>query len=106
MLKTPGDFTQVSGVTRNRVVALNAQTGAVITGFNPNANSRVSALAINGNTLYMGGTFGTVGGQARSRLAAVNATTGALLPWAPTANGQVARWWSIPRAGGSSSAAR
>ncbi|MGZ4756386.1 MAG: LamG-like jellyroll fold domain-containing protein, partial [Acidimicrobiia bacterium] len=84
-----GDFTQVSGVTRNRVVALNAQTGAVITGFNPNANSRVSALAINGNTLYMGGTFGTVGGQARSRLAAVNATTGALLPWAPTANGQV-----------------
>lgn len=84
-----GDFSQVSGVGRNRLVALDAQTGAVISSFNPSVNNRVAALGLNGNTLYVGGHFSTVGGQARSRLAAVNATSGAVLPWAPSADREI-----------------
>ena len=78
-----GDFTSVSGVARSRLVALDASTGAVITGFTANASSRVRALDVKDGTLYVGGSFTVLGGQARSRLAAVNTTTGALLPWAP-----------------------
>ncbi len=84
-----GDFTSVSGQNRQRVVALDAQTGAVRAGFAPVANTRVEALAVSGNTLYLGGYFTTMSGQPRSRLAAVNATTGALLPWAPTADREI-----------------
>lgn len=83
-----GSFTSVSGVARNRVAALDAATGAVVASWNPNANSRVGALAVSGTTLYMSGIFTTVGGQPRTRLAAVSTTTGALLPWAPTADAE------------------
>src|SRR4051794_21361855 len=84
-----GSFTQVNGVNRYRVVALDATTGAVIPNWNVVVNSRVHSLAISGDTLYLGGIFSTVGGQARTRLAAVSASTGALLPWAPTADAEV-----------------
>ncbi len=85
-----GDFDQVSGQSRSRVAAIDAQTGAVLP-FNPGANSTVEALALNGNTLYLGGDFtrvgtNTTGFSARTRLAAVDATTGAALPWAPAAD--------------------
>ncbi|HMC71480.1 MAG TPA: hypothetical protein VKJ07_20150, partial [Mycobacteriales bacterium] len=88
-----GDFDQVSGQSRSRIAALDAQTGAVLP-FNPGANATVEALALNGNTLYFGGDFTTVGTtatgfSARTRLAAVDATTGALFPWAPAADGLV-----------------
>src|SRR5205085_1204267 len=55
-----GDFDQVSGQSRSRIAALDAQTGAVLP-FNPGANATVEALALNGNTLYFGGDFTTVG---------------------------------------------
>ncbi len=84
-----GDFTSVSGTARNRIVALDATTGAVISNFNPNANSRVSALEFMNGNLYMGGAFTVVGGQSRTRLASVNGTTGALQTWAPTADRDV-----------------
>ena len=80
-----GDFDKVNGVNRGRI---DATTGA-LTSFNPGADTRVSSLAVGGNTLYFGGYFTTVAGQPRSRLAAVNATTGALLPWAPEADREV-----------------
>jgi PKD repeat protein len=90
-----GDFTSVSGTTRNRVVALNASTGAVITGFNANVNSWVNDLEVSGSTLYLGGAFTVVGNQARSRLASVNATTGAVTAWAPSADAEV-RTLTVP----------
>ena len=40
-----GDFDQVNGQWIGRVAALNAQTGALVPGFNPGANTRVRALA-------------------------------------------------------------
>jgi hypothetical protein len=42
----------------------------------------VNALALDGNTLYLGGTF-------TNGLAACSATTGELLPWAPIVDGEV-----------------
>ncbi|MGZ6964175.1 MAG: LamG-like jellyroll fold domain-containing protein, partial [Acidimicrobiia bacterium] len=94
-----GDFDQVNGQWIGRVAALNAQTGALVPGFNPGANTRVSALAVNGNTLYVGGYFTTFGGQSRSRLAAVNATTGALLPWAPATDREIVSMVVHPASG-------
>jgi hypothetical protein len=82
-----GSFSNVGGTARTRLAAVDATSGAVITGFNPRADGLVNSLALSGNTLYAGGTFLTVAGTARSHLAAVDATTGALsTTWAPAAN--------------------
>jgi len=82
----------LSGVTRNRVAAVDATTG-VATGWNPDANNAVNALAISGSTVYIGGFFSgpnSINGTlTRNRLAAVDARTGELLPWAPAADGRV-----------------
>ena len=90
-----GDFTLVNNTARNRIAALDAQTGELLP-FNPGANGRVDALALNGNTVYFGGNFTTAGRTgtptgvvARMRLAAADATSGAVLPWNPTADNQV-----------------
>ena len=47
----------------------------------------VSDLALDGNTLFVGGRFDAIGGVPRTHLAAVEATTGALAPWAPSVGG-------------------
>jgi hypothetical protein len=94
-----GSFTAVNGVTRRRVAALDAVTGALVTSWNPNPDSRVSVLDVAGDTVFLGGIFTVVGGQPRSRLAAVSATTGALLPWAPSANAEVMAIAAVPTAG-------
>lgn len=52
-------------------------------------DGRVSAIAVSGSTIYIGGQFTHVkdnGGttRARAHLAAVDAATGDLLPWAPS----------------------
>jgi PKD repeat protein len=84
-----GDFDRVNNVSRGRVAAINAQTGALVTGFTAAANTRVASLAVHGSTLYVGGYFTTFGGQTRTRLAAVDTGTGAVLPWAPAADREV-----------------
>jgi PQQ-like domain len=80
-----GDFTSVrpSGdpvgtgeVERNHAAAINVETGALLP-WNPNTNNVVQAIAVSGQTVYLGGTFGTVGGKNHARVAAVDATTGA-----------------------------
>jgi PKD repeat protein len=83
-----GDFTLVNGVTRNRVVALDASTGAVLP-FSASLNARVRALTESNGVLYAGGIFSTSSGQPRTRLAAFSASTGALLDWTPTADAEV-----------------
>lgn len=84
-----GDFTNVSGVVRNRIVALDAATGDVVTEFKASVNTRVRALAVGDGVLYAGGLFTTSSGQPRGRLAAFSSTTGALLDWAPEADREV-----------------
>jgi len=68
-----GTFTRVSpsgtfgntgdDITRNRIFAFNATTGAIDTSFNPNLGGTVNALDTDGTYIYVGGQFGSVGGN-------------------------------------------
>ncbi|MDQ1512306.1 MAG: hypothetical protein QOC59_148, partial [Microbacteriaceae bacterium] len=78
-----GNFTQVNGINRYRVVALDAVTGAVRTAFTAQTNAAVYTVAATATTVYLGGTFTIADNVARTRAAAVDATTGALTGWAP-----------------------
>ncbi|MEV6284928.1 LamG-like jellyroll fold domain-containing protein [Kribbella sp. NPDC051770] len=84
-----GDFTQVNGVTRNRIAAFDTATGALVTNWKPSVSYRVKTISVSGNTVYFGGSFGLVNNVERLRLAAVSADLGTLLPWAPAVNGDV-----------------
>jgi len=75
-VRPAGDPAGTGEVARNHVAALNLETGALLP-WDPNANSTVQAIAVSGQTVYLGGTFGTVGGKTHARVAAVDATTGA-----------------------------
>src|SRR5664279_4525474 len=81
-----GDFTSVSGVTRDRVAAFDTATGALIASFAPNVNGRVKTLIATNDRVYIGGGFTTVNGTGRTRLAAIRASDGAVLDWAPSAD--------------------
>ena len=74
-----GSFTTVNGVTRNRVVKLDAATGAVDPTFNPNVNNLVRDLDLSNGRVVIGGNFRQVSGQFRERLAMLDPTTGAPL---------------------------
>lgn len=70
-----GSFTKVNGVTRNRVVRLNAD-GTLDLTWDPGtgANNTVSRLALApGDKLIIGGSFSQVAGVARQFLARLNA---------------------------------
>lgn len=84
-----GSFTSVSGLSRYRLAAVDAATGAPVAGFQANVEARVNDLVVSGDTVYLGGIFSVVRNVARTRLAAVSATNGALLSWAPTADAEV-----------------
>ena len=84
-----GSFTRVSGVTRNRIVALDARTGVVVSKWNVNVNARIRSMAVYGTKLYFGGIFTTVGGKTRTRLASVSTVDGTLMAWAPRADAEV-----------------
>jgi hypothetical protein len=74
-------------VGRAHLAAFDAATGA-LTSFDPfptmSQNSVVSALAIFGSTLYVGGYFDSIGAVQRLNLAAVDTTNGTLTSWAPS----------------------
>ena len=88
-----GDFTEAKNspanggntLTRNRLAAINIETGAVITTNIPTIdNGTVNAIAVDNtnNAVYVGGTFTAVnGGTARGRLCRFNAASGALDAW-------------------------
>ncbi|MGN6407163.1 MAG: PKD domain-containing protein [Curtobacterium sp.] len=82
-LYVAGDFTSVNGVTKNRLVALDPTTGAVITSFKANVNGQVLAVKATADTVFFGGGFSGVDGVTRTRAAAVKASDGSILPFAP-----------------------
>src|SRR3990167_9824430 len=66
---------------------VNRNTGEVDYVWNPLDNGEATALTIEGNTLYIGGTFSSVSGVARNKAAAINTTTLAVEPWDPNIAG-------------------
>jgi hypothetical protein len=83
-----GSFSKLGASTRSRIGAVDATTGAVLSGFKPKLDAAVNSLAVGGGTVYAGGAFTTANGVARASLAAFDATTGALsTAWAPAAGG-------------------
>ena len=69
----------IGGQTRNRIARLDPVTG-LADSFDPNANSTVSAIAVQADgKILVGGSFGagsSIGGQTRYCLARLNATNG------------------------------
>ena len=74
-----GDFTTVSGVTRNRVARVRTD-GTLDVVFNPDANGTVNAALVQADgRVLLGGAFTSVSSVTRNRLARLDAT-GALDP--------------------------
>jgi trimeric autotransporter adhesin len=69
------------------LVALDVSTGATV--WTSGASTGLIDLAIDGNTIYVGGSFDRVGASARTNIAAFDASTGALLAWGPLVGGFV-----------------
>ena len=93
-----GTFTTVNpggtgAVARNYAAAVAlpgawAGTAGDLLSWNPNLNASASTVAVDGTTVYLGGTFTTVGGTARNRAAALN-TSGTLQAWNPNVTNTV-----------------
>src|SRR5439155_1165159 len=77
--------------TRNHAAAVDATTGAVDPNWNPNPNRLVTAFAVSGSKVYLGGYFHGAnsinGTTTRNYAAAVDTTTGTVDPsWNPDTN--------------------
>ena len=70
-----GTFTKVGTVSVTNLAHIKSDL-TVDNNFKPNPSSFVSALALVGSTLYVGGNFSNLGGQARSFIAALNTSDG------------------------------
>jgi hypothetical protein len=74
-----GSFTTIGGQNRTALAALNGDTGAAVTAFNPSplsASANVNAIVPSGSTLFVGGAFSSIGGQTRSNIAQINTSDG------------------------------
>jgi hypothetical protein len=82
-----GEFEEIGGPLRDHIAAFDLNTGQ-LTGFDPNANGDVDALALQGGTLYAGGAFTTVNGALTRRGAAAFGTaTGQATGFDPNVGG-------------------
>ena len=74
-----GSFTAVKGVARNKLAAINVETG-VVTGFNPSPEADVYSIKVveDGTKLIAGGAFSNIGGGTRPNLAKLNTINGSL----------------------------
>ena len=89
-----GDFTRLTNpaggyVLRNRVAAVDADTGAPLP-WNPGANATVRAITTDADgRVYLGGDFTTVGGRTATRLAAVEPDGDPVPGWTASASDSV-----------------
>jgi len=86
-----GDFGNVGAAPRARIAAVSVETG-VPTAWNPvivgpgdmyYGDPYVSAMAVKGNSIFVGGHFTGVSGQTRGCLAKLDLATGQALSWDP-----------------------
>lgn len=86
-----GQFDTIANVVRSKIAAVDIATGDV-TAWNPSAAGNiygftvVFALAVRGDTVYVGGNFLSIAGASHPYLAAVDAGTGQPFAWAPNPN--------------------
>ena len=73
-----GTFMTVNGVVRQRVAAVDATTGALVTSFAPQVNQGVYTIALRQSYLYLGGQFTAVGAVTRQHAARILASNGAV----------------------------
>jgi len=88
-----GGFSNIGGQPRSAIAAIERETG-LATAWNPNATwevgiPTVTALAVDGSTVYAGGYFDRIGGLLRDNIAALDASTGDATAWAPYADESV-----------------
>lgn len=84
-----GYFNLMNAVSRSNLAAINLNTGSP-TDWNPEVNSTVYALAVDGQTVFAGGSFSAVNTSitplTRSYLAAFSAQTGVATSWQANAD--------------------
>lgn len=93
-----GRFNRVNGAIQYKVARIAISDGRNLP-FQSGFNGLVTAMALQGNRLYVGGTFTTVQGRTR-RFVALNASTGVIddgvdVAFAGTHNGGDGRIWTI-----------
>jgi Domain of unknown function (DUF5122) beta-propeller len=89
-------------IARNRLAAIDANTGEVVANWNPNANDTVRAMALSpdGKRLYVAGQFTNVGGSGVRRLVAIDLATGTVdRSWSPRADGGAATTLAVSSSG-------
>lgn len=84
-----GAFTQVSGIERDGVAAVDAATGE-LSRWDPRAMGTVVSIAVSDTQLYLGGLFDSMGDwQLRRNLMALDLTTGQPTAWTPHVEGML-----------------
>jgi hypothetical protein len=78
-----GLFSSVNGFPRGNVVAVTANTGDTVVGWNVTASSSVDDIAIAGDRIFLAGFFREINSNDRRGFAAVARTNGALDAWNP-----------------------
>ena len=73
-----GRFTDVDGFTRNRIAAVKATNGDVLTSFKPQASGNVFAVHATREHVYVGGEFTSIASNRRSRVASLDPILGSL----------------------------
>lgn len=82
-----GTFTNIGRAVRHHIAAVDAETGDLLD-WDPHVigrNATVSALAMDANNLYVGGSFTNISGETRMSIAALDLNTGAAKGWDPGA---------------------
>lgn len=83
-----GSFSQVGGVDRYGLAAVDTGTGALLP-WAPDANCNIYGIETASDRIYLGGCFTAVNGLPRNRLAAVDPVSGATLDWSASVDGEV-----------------
>jgi hypothetical protein len=83
-----GNFGKLDGVVHNRIGAINAATGTLVTSYNPIVNGSVDAVAVapDDSQVLIGGYFTSLNGVTQNFIGATDPTTGASIPWGLPAN--------------------
>lgn len=85
VLYAAGAFTNLGGLARKYVGAMDAETGAV-NSWAPQVDTNVLSIAISPTAAYLGGKFLSLNGVERRYIGAVDKTNGATLSWNPYNN--------------------